>query len=391
MIARWVALRIIQEMRRDRRTVAFFVLVPIAIMTLIYYAMLGDETARLGVVTRGLARMYDATLIRSLEETEDLVIVPLDIPDDLTDPAAIEQAIHKALGEGQAEGVLYMDEQLIVDRFAGRRGNLHVYVQGERPTLNAIILGGIAESMDDLANDMGVVIDASCSAFCANSVNIKPMELKKHYVYGSEDYRSVDYFLPVIPPFIIFFLTFIISAITFQRERVRGTLDRLMVAPMGFSQVVLGYIGGFFFFSVLQTVIVVGYVLALLSFPVSWGQIGAILFMALLMMLVALMMGLLASFLAHNEFQAVQFIPLVILPQVFLSDMIWDIRSFPAVLRGISWVLPMTHANQAMRGMILRDMRLWEAWPQILILTGFFLVTLFILMYAGRLHARRRS
>ncbi len=201
--------------------------------------------------------------------------------------------------------------------------------------------------MDDLAAAMPTVIDAACSSQCANSVNSLPMELEKHYLYGSEDYRRVGYFLPVFPPFFVF--TFILSAFAFQRERVNGTLERLLVAPLGFAQILSGYVGGFLLFATLQAAIVLGYVLLLVSFPVTAMQVVSIGVVTLLMMLVGLMLGLLASFLAHNEFQAVQFIPLVILPQIFLSDMIWDIKGFPWFFQLLSYPLPLTHANGAIR------------------------------------------
>ena len=146
----------------------------------------------------------------------------------------------------------------------------------------------------------------------------------------------VEFFLPVFPPFFVFFFNFILSTIAFQRVRVNGTLERLMVAPIKFGEIIGGYIGGFLLFTTVQSIIVVSYVLVLISFPITVAQIGSIALITLLMMLIGLMLGLFASFLAHNEFQAVQFIPLVILPQIFLSDMIWDIKSFPLFFKHLS-------------------------------------------------------
>jgi ABC-2 type transport system permease protein len=384
MTIRWIALRVIQEIVRDRRTLAFFFIIPLVVMSLIYYALIEDEQARIGVVSRGLMKLYETDLVNTLEEEDNIAVVALDIPDDLTAAAELEALIRSAILRKQADGVLYLEEKLLVDRFGGNRGTLHIYVEGSRPTLTASVLSAIASSMDDLAAAMPVVIDPTCSSLCANSVNIKPMDLEKHYLFGSEDYRLIDYFLPVLAPFFIFFFTFIISTITFQRERVRGTLERLMIAPISFAQVILGYLGGFFIFSCCQSAIILTFILMLLGFPLTGYQLLAIVALTIVMMMISLVIGLLASFLAANEFQAMQFIPLVILPQVFLSDIIWSIDGFPKIFQWISWLLPLTHVNIAMRNVMLKNLTLYQSWPQLLALGGFFLAGLLLLMAAVR-------
>jgi ABC-2 type transport system permease protein len=275
--------------------------------------------------------------------------------------------------------------QLLEERFDGKRGRIDFYLEGSRPTLTASVVESVASAMDDLAASLPVVIDSSCSAFCANSVNIKPLDLEEHFLYGSEDYRLIDFFLPVFPPFFVFFFTFLITTITFQRERLRGTLERLLIAPVSFAQIVMGYIGGFIIFSGCQAVIILTFILTLMSFKITLSQVGAITILTLLMLLISLVLGLLASFLAANEFQAVQFIPLVILPQIFLSDMIWSIDSFPVFFQWISLALPLTHANVAMRNVLLKQQNLWDSWPQLLTLSGFFLgILLFLVLVSSR-------
>ncbi len=384
MNARWIAWRILREIVRDRRTVAFLLLVPFVVMTLIYFAVAEDESVKVGVVTRGVARLFDRDMINAIATEDNVVLVELAIPDEEIRPRVLERLIQDELRQRHADVILYMDQQLLVDRFDGKRGVLHLYIEGTHPTLTATALSAISNAMDDLAAAMPTVIDAECSAKCANSVNSLPMELEEHYLHGSEDYRLVDYFLPVFPPFFVFFFTFILSAISFQRERVNGTLERLLVAPVSFAQIVSGYVGGFMLFATLQATIIISYVLLLVSFPVTAVQVVSIGVVTLLMMMMGLMLGLLASFLAHNEFQAVQFIPLVILPQIFLSDMIWDVKSFPWFFQLLSWPLPLTHANAAMRDLLLKELPLWQSWPELLILVGFIAVTLLALIVVSR-------
>jgi ABC-2 type transport system permease protein len=383
----WIALRVIMEIVRDRRTLAFFFLVPIVVMSLVYLALFQDETARVALIARGAARFFVYDLERALEEQKDVVVVPLDVPDDERDPERLRAMIEAALRTGEADGVLFFSEALLTDRFEGRRGTLELYLEGSRPTLTGAVASAVAEAADDLTGSLPVVIDPDCSAACANSVNAKPLEIAKHYLYGSEDYRLVDFFLPVLLPFFVFFLTFILSNITFQRERVRGTLERLLIAPVSLTQVVLGYLCGFLLFSLPQAAIVLVYLLALIGFPVSPGQVLQLALLTILLLPVSLLLGLLVSFAARNEFQAVQFIPLVILPQVFFSDLIWSIDRFAWPFRWFAMLLPLTHANIATRNLLLKHQPLWQSWPNLLALAAMFAVVLAALAWVGRRRA----
>ncbi|MDH5753294.1 MAG: ABC transporter permease [Deltaproteobacteria bacterium] len=381
---RWVAWRVMKEILRDRRTVAFFFLIPVIVMSLVYLVLAHDETVRVAVVARGLARLYTYDLERTLENEKDVTLALLDIPDEERDPARLTELIRQALEKGEADGVLFFDEALLNERFNGEQGTMRLFLEGSRPTRTALVGSAVASAADDLAASLPVVIDQNCSAECANSVNVKPLNIEKEYLHGSDDLRTIDFFLPVLVPFFVFFLTFIISDITFQRERARGTLDRLLIAPVGLGQIVLGYIAGFFIFALMQASVVMGYLLALLGFPVSAAQVAQLALIMLLMMLVALLLGLVVSFAARNEFQAIQFVPLVILPQVFFSDLIWSIETFPDWLRWFAYVLPLTHANMATRGVLLRGDPLWMYWPNLAALAAMFIFCLGALALVGK-------
>lgn len=385
----WISLRLMLEILRDKRTLAFFILVPLLVMTLVYLALDQEENARIGVLARGAARFFVYDLKRALGEEKDVEVVTLDIPDEMRNPKALEAAILDQLRQGKVEGVLYFGEDLLVDRFDGKRGNLILFLEGSRPTLTALVGSAVASASDDLASKLPTVIAAECSAMCANSVNTKPLNLEKRYLYGSEDIRTIDFFLPVLPPFFVFFLTFILTNVGFQRERVRGTLERMLIAPVGLMRVVLGYMGGFFLFSSIQAGIVITYLLALIDFPIAAWQVAGLALVVLFMMLIALLLGLLVSLAARNEFQAIQFVPVVILPQVFFGDMIWSIESFPWWLRWLGYVLPITHANITTRNLLLKQQSLWDSWPNLLALVGFLVVLLLLLMAAGSRHIRK--
>lgn len=379
MTALAIARRVVLEVVRDRRTLAFFLLAPLLVMTLVYYAVKDEEHGRVGIVARGVARLFERDLEDALRESEDIEVVSLAIADEEIDGDALVARIETLLRRGEADGVLYLSADFLPARVRGERGTLHIYVEGSRPTRTAAVLSGIASAMDDLAGVLPVMIDASCSSFCASSVNAKALDLEEHFLHGSDEYRLIDFFLPILPPFFAFFFTFILSTVTFQRERVRGTLERMLVAPVAFSEIVAGYLGGFLAFAALQATIVVAFFVSLTRFPIGPGQLAALAVVMLLVLAIALSLGLLASFVAQNELQALQFIPVVMLPQIFLSDIIWDVGNFPFAFRLVSWALPLTHANAAVREVLIRDRPLWASWPELLVLCGFIAAIVLVL------------
>ena len=114
------------------------------------------------------------------------------------------------------------------------------------------------------------------------------------------------------------------------------------------------------------------------------GQLGTLAVVITLMLLISLLLGLLASFVSHNEFQAIQFIPLVILPQIFLSDIIWDIDRFPTFFRWISYALPLTHANTAVREILVKGHTLMQVLQPVGILAAFLAIVMALLALVGR-------
>jgi ABC-2 type transport system permease protein len=89
---------------------------------------------------------------------------------------------------------------------------------------------------------------------------------------------------------------------------------------------------------------------------------------------VSVNLGIFCSSFARNEFQAVQFIPLLILPQVFLDGMFWPISTLPSYLQAISYIMPLTYTNDALQGIMVKGYGLGNVWLDIVILLAFAVV-----------------
>ena len=118
----------------------------------------------------------------------------------------------------------------------------------------------------------------------------------------------------------MFFFVFLIAGINFLTERKTGTLEKMLSMPIKRREIVAGYMIGFSVLALVQTTTITLFVIYVLGLHVE-GSIGYVFLISLLTAITALSLGILLSNLANSEFQMVQFIPLVIIPQIFLCGL----------------------------------------------------------------------
>ena len=143
-------------------------------------------------------------------------------------------------------------------------------------------------------------------------------------------------------PFIIMFL---VTSVTMVRERTSGTLERLMTTPLRRGELIGGYAMAFGLAALLQAVISSAVAIWLLGLSVDSPT--AIVLFAVLDAVLGTALGLLMSAFATTEFQAVQFMPLVVVPQILLCGLLTPRDAMPAVLYGLSTVLPLSYVTDA--------------------------------------------
>jgi ABC-2 type transport system permease protein len=141
---------------------------------------------------------------------------------------------------------------------------------------------------------------------------------------------------------------FLVTSVATLRERTSGTLERLLSMPMKKSDFVFGYALAFGLLAIVQAVIVGGLCFTVLGLSMK-GPTALVLLIAVLDGLLGTAMGLFVSAFAQTEFQAVQFMPVALLPQFLLCGLIVPTDQLPTVLRAISAVLPLTYAFEAMQ------------------------------------------
>ena len=149
-------------------------------------------------------------------------------------------------------------------------------------------------------------------------------------------------------PFIVMFL---VTSVTTLRERSSGTLERLLTMPMGKLDLLLGYALAFGLLAAVQAALAVAISVGLLSLEVQ-GPVWLLGVVAVADAVLGTALGLLVSAFATTEFQAVQFMPLFVLPQILLCGLFVPRASMPGVLEAVSDVLPLSYAVDAMQELV---------------------------------------
>ncbi|MBD0322028.1 MAG: ABC transporter permease [Aldersonia sp.] len=172
-------------------------------------------------------------------------------------------------------------------------------------------------------------------------------------------------------PFVVMFL---ITAIAMQRERTSGTLERLMTTPVSKLDLLGGYATAFSAAAVAQ---------AALACLVSFGLLGLdsvgspawVILVAVLVAVLGVALGLLASAFARTEFQAVQFMPVIVLPQLFLCGLLVPRSQLPGWLEWISNLLPLSYAVDALQ-QVSRVGATAQMWRDLVVVAAFAVVAL---------------
>ncbi len=188
------------------------------------------------------------------------------------------------------------------------------------------------------------------------------------------DESVLDYIAPAMLATLALFFSFLLTGISFLRERSQGTMERLMVAPVTRLDIVLGYLLGFFIFALIQTLIIVLFTIYVLGIN-FYGELWQILVFQVVVITGAVTLGIFTSTFAHNEFQMVQFIPLIIVPQIFLCGVIWPVEQMPEYLQWLSVILPLTYAVDGLRDIMLYGFSLADVWVELSVLLGFAILT----------------
>jgi ABC transporter DrrB family efflux protein len=198
--------------------------------------------------------------------------------------------------------------------------------------------------------------------------------------------RTSDIMIPGLAGVVLVFIGTIITSLGVVRERQSGTLEQLAVMPLRPRDVFLGKIVPYFAVATLDLAIVLGIGVAIFGVPFQ-GSYLVFALGALLFLFVTLGLGVLISSVSQNQGQAIQLSVMVMLPQVLLSGLIFPLASIAVGVRWIAYILPLTYFTQISRGVMLRAEPLAPLWQPFLYLAllGAVVVTLATLRFRAYL------
>lgn len=350
-----VSVRLVRQLVRDRRTLAMLFLAPVVILLLMSVVFSNSQTTiRVAAVNLPAAEIR---VLRAVPNVDVEVISKASADERLSTnqvDAVLERSAQDApgkvslAGQGQAQtGVAVV-----------------LTVEGSRPSVTAQTLARIKVFQAQLAKEQGAV-----NAARQNGMEVPGLSVQVRYLHGGADLTTLDYFAPVLIGFFIFLFVFILSGVSFLRERTTGTLERALATPLRRGEMVLGYLVGFGGFAVMQTLVIE--MIAIYGLRVTHaGSLWLVTLLNLLLAVVALSLGMLLSAFARTELQMLQFIPLVIVPQVFLSG-IFDLRGMPQWVQLLSKVFPLTYGATALRDVMIRGAGMAGVWQNALALAGY--------------------
>jgi ABC-2 type transport system permease protein len=379
--------RIVAQFRRDPRTLALLFVVPIAI------------TALLGWVLRDQQQPATRAVIVNMDAAAGVRVANA--------LATAARGTGSGAGGGRAIEIVEgpQDESAARALLSDNRADLAVVVPagfgaaiaaGGQPTLTVITQGlNPATDGSHMAAFQRALIDA-IGALAPSAVSIRVPRLVHATVFGSPDADALDTLAPVFIGYFAYFFVFILTGVSFLRERIGGTLERLLATPITKAEIVLGYSLGFGIFATLQVIVLLAFSLMDLAVPslgplpafhvglgiVSAGSPLLAFLVALVLALGAVSLGIFLSTFARTELQILQFIPVVIVPQGLLAGIFWPIDTLPSILQPFSRLLPLTYAVEALRSVMIAGAGLASATVRLdlAVLTG--IAALFVVLAA---------
>ena len=200
---------------------------------------------------------------------------------------------------------------------------------------------------------------------------------------GTSVFDRVGAALLGVFPFVVMF---IVTSVATLRERTSGTLERLLTTPLGKGDFMLGYALAFGVMAVVQALVATGFAVWVCGLDVA-GPSWLLVVVAVCDALLGTALGLLVSGFAATEFQAVQFMPALVLPQFLLCGLLVPRDSLPSVLSALSDVLPLSYAVDAMRTIAAVAEPVGDVTSDLAVIVGAIVLALAL----GSLTLRRRT
>lgn len=339
--------RVIKELLRDKRTLALMFLAPLLVLTLMHVIFTSTDDPQL---TIGLDDTVPSSIATAFKQ----------------DKVTVQTYTHAQDGKKMIT-THHLDAFLTL-----KEDTFYLTYSNEDPSVTAQTTALFSNILTEHTLEaMGAELK-KLALETKTQPSIESYKIDKSYVYGNQNSTFFDKIFPILIGFFVFFFVFLISGIALLKERTSGTLERLLATPIKRSELIFGYLVGYGLFAIIQTLLIVFFSIYLLKVDVA-GNIGFVILINIILSLVALSMGIFVSTFANSEFQMIQFIPLIVIPQVFFSGII-PLDSMADWVRNLSYLFPLSYAGNALTAVMIKGQGFSAIWQSLCILIGFVLL-----------------
>lgn len=354
-----VAKKELRQLRRDRITFSFMVVVPLVQILLFGYAANTDVRHIPTVIMDHDGSVHSRDLVRSLEASGTY-----DIVGSVTGYDQIEAAFQS----GAARAAFVIEDDFATDLRRNRTANVQLILDGVDPQIvsTASCTAGAFVS----SRAIGAMLDQGRTA--AGGLRV-PFALEPLVWYNGE-LRNAVFVVPGIIGLILSLTMVMLTSMALARERERGTLEQLMVSPLRRAELIIGKILPYVLIGYVQMTVVLVAGRAIFDVPLI-GSIALLYLLAFPFIGASLALGMLVSTFARSQQQAVQVSLLFLLPNVMLSGFLYPTEAMPEPARWLSMGLPFTHFLRIVRGVLLRGSELVHLRTELAWLSGILLMT----------------
>lgn len=355
--------RILYQMIHDKRTMALILFAPIVILTLISFILKAENKQYIiGIIHAS------EPVIEKLEDNKDYDIQIKYITQDDVVSSIKNDTIDAAIDITPNTVLIYLSG---ADSGVATKMQIllkNAYAQTKQDELKESIVS-LKKSLEN-SNQMSG-LDAKIE------LNTDDINYQVDYVTGQENGTLFDKFGTQLIGIIVYFFVFLIAGIQFLTERTSGTLEKILSTPMRRWEIILGYLLGFGILAILQSSLVTLFVVYVLGLPIL-GNIWYVLLITLLTAINALSLGILLSTIANSEFQMVQFIPIIILPQIFLCGLF----QISGLWNKLGYIMPLHYTSHAMTEVMIKGNGWRYIAQDVLVLSALFIffITMNILL-----------
>ena len=342
------------EMRRDRFTLAMLIGIPAIQLVLFGYAVQTDVRNVPTVVLDESRTSQSRRLVDMMANTRNFAIVG---------NAANRDEVREAIERGDAAAAIIIPPEFASDLKRGHSAQAQVIVDAADPlssqaAISAATLAGV-RSGAELTGRPGLTITT-------------PVDIRVRPWYNPEG-RNSPYIVPGIIGILLTMTMVSITGAAIVRERERGTLEQLVVTPIGKTSLMLGKTIPFAVVGYLQVTVIL--LLGKLLFDVPMRGSLVLLYVLIAPFIIAsLGMGLFISAVTKTQIQAMQLSFFFILPNILLSGFIFPRSAMPEPAQWVGAALPLTYFLTVMRSVLLKGVQFADVWREALVLTGFALL-----------------